>query len=318
LRWPFSYSLTLGTQSSVILLIRQQLIFWGDLSPHAPFNDVLDDTLHKAIQRFQKRHFLTPDGIVGKQTASYLNSAFDRVTNSIVYSLKNMERYVTASTPQAFILINLATYTLYGMEQGRVTHRQPVIIGKALTPTPLQNCNLTALTVNPFWHVPPTLFVREKLQYVRQNPAYLSRAGFIVHNEVGEVIAPENIPWEQLSKHFFPYSIKQRPGPRNAMGKIKFHLDSKEDIYLHDTPGTHLFKPVSRAFSSGCVRLGKPLDLAKWAFKNYNLAPLYGQKRDDATHLTRAQSLPVHFVYIPAWIQNGTVYVSDDPYRKVG
>lgn len=310
----------MGDQSSAIPLIRQQLIFWGDLSPHAPLSNVLDDTLYKAIRRFQKRHFLTPDGIVGKQTAFYLNNAFTRTLQSIAYSLKSLEGYVNAPEAQGFILINMATYTLYGIEQGAITHRQPVIIGKVRTPTPLQNCNLTALTFNPFWHVPPTLFVREKLKHVRQNPAYLSRAGFVVHNEAGEVIAPEHIAWEHLSPQAFPYIIKQRPGPHNAMGKVKFHLDNKEAIYLHDTPDKALFKQVSRAFSSGCIRLGKPLDLARWAFKGYDLTPLYGHNLKDASQptLTRENPLPVYFAYMPAWIQQGKVYVSDDPYHKVG
>lgn len=213
-----------------------------------------------------------------------------------------------ADLPEHALLINLATYRLFGVYQGNILHQQKVVIGKPKTPTPLLSCQMDSITFRPSWGVPPSIFLNSLRNKVLRNPDYLTSHGYTVRDRYGIPVDPAYVAWDNLSTRYFPYQISQQPGANNSLGNIRFHLDNPNNIQLHDTPRKDLFQKNSRAFSSGCVRLEKADQLAEWL----------GLPFDDdvpSQHITFEKKLPVIMTYITLWFDGDTLLVSDDPYQ---
>jgi murein L,D-transpeptidase YcbB/YkuD len=261
---------------------------------------------------------MEPTGIIDSSTAEALNNAMERVITYITFSLRQIKNLEEHLEDEHFILVNLPTYELFGISKGAITHQQKVVIGRPHTPTPLTNCHLRKVSLNPSWNVPVSIFLRDTLGKIRKNPNFLEQRGFRVVNSYGDVISPYAVNWESFSRSYFPYNVKQLPGKNNAMGKIKFSLTSRNAIYLHGTPETSLFERTRRAYSSGCVRLSSPAELAKWIFPGHIGRSIYKRlalKGPQA--LNPQQKTPVLFSYIPLWFKDGSIMLSDDPYKKV-
>lgn len=245
------------------------------------------------------------DGKEGPQT----QRALSRTTKQWLQLIEsNIQRISTIEAMEHGILINIATYSLYALYQGDISHQQKVVVGGVRTPTPLLKCAMDSITLHPSWGVPPSIFLRTLRNKVRDNPDYLNDHQYIVRNRDGNIVNPSHVNWDVLTPQYFPYSICQKPGPANSLGTIRFHLDNPENIHLHDTLRKDLFAKNTRAFSSGCVRLEKPGALAEWL----------GLPYDDKTppqHVSFKQTLPVVFAYITLWFEGDTLYVSDDPYH---
>jgi murein L,D-transpeptidase YcbB/YkuD len=293
-------------------------MFWGDLPHDEPFSDAFDFPLKEAIISFQKRHFMEPTGVIDSPTAEALNNAMERAITYTKFSLRQIRQLEEYLEDKHFILVNLPTYELFGISGGAITHQQKVVIGRPQTPTPLMNCHLAKVSLNPSWNVPVSIFLRDTMRKIRKNPNFLQQRGFRVINHYGDIVSPYAVNWESFSQSYFPYNVQQLPGRNNAMGKIKFSLTSRNAIYLHGTPETSLFERTRRAYSSGCVRLSSPAELARWIVPGhigrsiYKRLALKGQQT-----LTPQKKTPVVFSYIPIWFKDGGIMLSDDPYKKV-
>lgn len=220
----------------------------------------------------------------------------------------NIRRLSELELPEHGLLINLATYTLYGIYHDHIQHQQKVIIGKPRSPTPLLSCQMDAITFRPAWGVPPKIFLNTIRGRVMGNPEYLERNGFVVCDRDGSPVDPAYIAWDSLSPRYFPYQIRQQPGANNSLGHIRFHLNNKDNIHLHDTPKKNLFQKDARAFSAGCVRLEKADKLAEWL----------GFPFEDDTpgqHITFEKAVPVVMAYVTLWFDGDTLFVSD-PYKR--
>ena len=180
----------------------------------------------------------------------------------------NMERWrwLPRELGTRYLLINIANFTLEVVDQDQPVLTMRTIVGRPDRPTPILQSALSQVVLSPYWHVPQRIALQDKLPVIRKDPHYLARHGFqVVRGR--HVIDPTTIAWAQLTRTHFPYRLRQRPGATNALGRIKFLLPNPFDVYLHDTPARALFHAPVRTFSSGCIRLEKPLELAAYLLR---------------------------------------------------
>ena len=136
-------------------------------------------------------------------------------------------------------------------------------VGRPLRQTPSFRAEMTYLVFNPTWTVPPTILAQDYLPFLKQDPGYIQRKGLKVIDRAGRAVEPGQIDWSRYSASYSPYLLRQDPGPRNALGRVKFIFPNDHAVFLHDTPNQKLFDRTERAFSSGCIRVENALDLAR-------------------------------------------------------
>jgi murein L,D-transpeptidase YcbB/YkuD len=313
-----------GDRSERVLALRHRLQDSGDISPEGVSDStVLDEPLAQAVRRFQGRHGLDVDGVVGPATLQALNvSAGDRVREIEV----NLERWrwLPQSLGHRYILVNIADFHLDVIEDGRHVMEMRVVVGRGYRRTPVFSGNITYLVLCPYWQVPPNIAVQDKLPLIRKDPEYLSKQHMVVFRGWGgdaQVIDPATIDWSNVSAKNLAYRFRQDPGPWNALGRVKFMFPNKFNVYLHDTPSQELFQKTSRAFSSGCIRLEKPVELAEYLLQD---DPMWTRERllDAVAQWTEQtvqlpQPIPVHLLYWTAWVDSeNVVHFRSDLYGR--
>jgi murein L,D-transpeptidase YcbB/YkuD len=177
----------------------------------------------------------------------------------------NLERLRWASQylPQNYLLVDIAGFRVKHFQDGRNTWTTRAVVGTPYRRTPVFRSIMTYLVLNPSWTVPPTILKEDLLPKLRQDRTILQEKRLTVINNTGEKIDPESIDWSSTTIKNFKYHLRQLPGPNNALGRIKFMFPNNYSVYLHDTPSKNLFEASQRAFSSGCIRIEDPLQLAE-------------------------------------------------------
>jgi murein L,D-transpeptidase YcbB/YkuD len=218
-------------------------------------------------------------------------------------------RWMPENLGQQHLIVNIAGFELRRMNAGRVEERMAVVVGKPYHRTPVFSNRIRYIEFNPYWNVPPGILRREELPRLRRNPASLARRGFELVQS-NRVIDPRSIDWSRYGTGRFPFSLRQRPGPRNALGRVKFMFPNPHNVYLHDTPARSLFSRNVRAFSHGCIRLARPLELADQVLRVGGV-PGWDRNRINRvvasakrTVVNLHQPLPVHITYLTAWVDN--------------
>ncbi len=327
-RWTcIKHAFKLGEEDPVLAVVKKQLAEYScfAFSCDDPkegvkeFTPNFDEKLMNAVKQFQRYHVLDDDGVIGPRTCKALNLSPKERLKKIELNIKRWEQ-LEPSLKGRYVLVNIPTYNLYAMEDSKVVLSQPVIVGSKSRQTPLFTTNMVSVVLNPSWGVPVKIFVEDKLRKVLNNPEYLDEHHYTVTDRDGQLIPSSMVDWSHVSRHYFPYTIRQLPGKYNALGNIKFILDNKDSIYMHGTPQVTLFNRAARAFSSGCVRLAAPRELAAWALEGtgYNSVNKIDEKIKGEQTITVSLSkhIPVHFVYITVWVDGeGKAVFSDDPYR---
>lgn len=323
---PEGTKLIPGDRSSIVPLLRTRLIRSGDYTPcDLNDQDLYDTQLVDAVKRFQQRHGLLTDGVLGKGTLSALNiSATDRV-HQIEVNLERW-RWLPRDLGEQYILVNIAAFHLYVVEHGMQVLDMKVVVGRPYRRTPVFSGLMTSLVLNPYWNVPRIIATEDYIPQMRNDPDYLSRLGIKVYQgwgaEVRE-IDPQTINWRTASEKNFPYHLRQEPGGLNALGRIKFMFPNPFDVYLHDTPTRELFHKESRPFSSGCIRLEHALELASYLLKGTAWetrgALLYALKQDKTRTIRLPRPYPVHLLYWTAWVDHtGKLNFRPDIYERDG
>ncbi len=290
-------------------------------APQAPYGG----ELAQAVRRFQARLGLTIDGIVGPETVDAMNvTALARVRQIEL----NMERWrwLPADLGPRRLEVNIPAFMLRVVDGGRTVSTMKVVVGKTGAATPAFSDSMTYVVLNPYWNVPESITRHEIAPEAARDPSYLAAHGYevVVGGGDGDVrrIGPRSIDWASVAAGgSFPYRVRQRPGPDNALGRIKFMLPNDYNIYLHDTPSEHLFKNAQRDFSHGCVRVEHPLELAQWVFQDdprwtrQRLASAVASGRRESIALP--QPIPVYLLYWTAWVDgDGTTHFRDDVYGQ--
>ncbi|MGB3555435.1 MAG: L,D-transpeptidase family protein, partial [Jannaschia sp.] len=245
-----------GDDGRAVVALRNRLIRMGYLRRSAVAT--YDSTMEAAVRAFQTDHGLTPDGEAGASTLSAVNVELEDRIAQIVIGLER-QRWMNKALEDRHILVNLAEQHAYVVDHGKVTFDTVVVVGSESPGrrTPEFSHTMTHMVINPTWNVPRSITVNEYLPALRRGGA----RHLEVYSSRGRVNRG-SIDFSRYTARNFPYSLKQPPGPRNALGRVKFMFPNKWNIYLHDTPSKDLFGRDLRTFSHGCVRVGRPFDLA--------------------------------------------------------
>ncbi len=319
---PDGPALKEGDQNERIPFLKQRLVASGDLVAQASQGDLFDPALKEAVQRFQTRHGLSADGVVGAKTLTELNVPISKRIRQLAASLERCQPLPQLLEPR-HILVNIADFTLKLFEDGKPVLSMPVIVGKTYRQTPVFNGRISSLVLNPSWEVPHSIATKDLLPKIKKNPGYLSQLHLRVFQgwKPSAEIDPAAIDWTTLSTSRFPYRLRQDPGPTNALGRVKFLFPNPYDVYLHDTPAQELFQKDSRTFSSGCIRIAKPLDLAVYLLQGTKLNSMDALTAAIAREKTQSVPIPspiaVHIVYMTAWVDSeGIIQFRPDIYNR--
>jgi murein L,D-transpeptidase YcbB/YkuD len=259
---PEGPTLKKGMSDQRVIQLRRRLSVTGDLQDKSLDSDVFDDALEKAVIRFQKRHYLTADGVAGKQTLEAMNVPVEKRIDQIRVNLERA-RWVLHEIKGDFVLADIAGFTVFYVQDGDIFWRSRVQVGKPYRKTPVFKSKIKYLVLNPTWTVPPGILYKDLLPAVKKDPNYLRKKNINVIGQNGKIVNQDSIDWSRYRKGNFPYTLRQEPGPTNALGRIKFIFPNKHFVYLHDTPSKSLFGRTDRAFSSGCIRVQRPFELAE-------------------------------------------------------
>lgn len=320
---PAGPSLREGMRTSRVGVLRKRLHAEGDLQDtHVEDERLFDPTMKFAVDRFQVRHGLKMDGVVGPATRSAMNVPIaDRITQIIL----NMERWrwLPRKLGERYLIVNTAGYDLTAFDQGQARFSMWVVIGKQERQTPEIDGAMHTVVFNPYWTVPTTIVIEDLIPAQLRNPRYLQAKKIRVFANLSKQIEvnPRKIDWSQYTKENFPYVLRQDPGPYNPLGRLKFLFSNKFDVYLHDTPSRQLFDQKQRTFSSGCIRVEDPMQLATFllAFnadwdKSHILAAVdSGQTRE----VKLEKSLPIYLLYLTVWVgSDDSVHFYPDVYGR--
>jgi murein L,D-transpeptidase YcbB/YkuD len=315
-------ALQLGSHDPQVSVLRTRLQAEGFLSHDVVNNDTLfDASLDQAVRSFQQQRGLEEDGVVGPATRATLNIPIDARIQQLALNMERW-RWLPRDLGSPAVIVNTAGFTLEVIETQRPVLSMKIIIGKPYTRTPLFHTQITAVELNPAWHIPTSIATKELLPLIRRNPRYLTKHHIVVVRGWSDAgtIDPTRINWTRLSPRSFPYRLRQEPGPWNALGQIKFHLPSPFSIYLHDTPAQSLFTRAARAFSHGCIRIEKPLDFATYLLRDTTWTREALQEaiaRNERTTIRLTKPVPVYIGYWTAWVApDGTVHFHPDLYGR--
>ena len=220
-----------------------------------------DSDLEAAVKRFQARHGLDADGIVGERTVAAMNVPVEVRIDQIRANLERT-RWVFRDLESRFLIVNIAGFEAYLVEDGKATWRSRVQVGIPYRKTPVFKKKMTYLVLGPTWTVPPTILREDIVPKIKQDPGYLARKDMVLLDRDGKLVDVSDLDMNAVSADNFPYTVRQEPGPKNTLGRIKFMFPNKHFVYLHDTPSQSLFNRAERTTSSGCIRVEKPLSLA--------------------------------------------------------
>lgn len=230
----------------------------------------LDAPMVDALIRFQRRHGLTPDGVIGRETAAALNVPLSWRVRQLALALERL-RWLPELGPGRLVVVNIPMFRLWAFDAipGAPVLSMPVVVGRALdTETPVFVDEMSHVVFRPYWNVPRSITRQEMVPLLTRDPDYLTREGFEVVSGTFDapVVVGLTDDWLRgLANGTF--RLRQRPGPTNALGRIKFVFPNAHDIYLHGTPAQQLFAQSRRDFSHGCIRVENPIDLAEWALR---------------------------------------------------
>ena len=284
---------------------------------------LFDAGLRAAVEAFQARHGLTQDGVVGPRTLAALNVS---LSARIAELRVNMERWrwLPRELGGRHILVNLPGFELTLTREDQEPLRMRVIGGRPDRSTPALRSDVRQLVLNPEWTVPRRIAVEDLLPQLQQDPLALQAKDIRVlirQDQAWSEVDPQQVDWSTHHADDFPYVLRQAPGSGNSLGRIKFHMYNRYQIYLHDTPVRGLFRKPQRAFSSGCIRVEQPLRLAAHLFDGD--ADRVGAwlwrriEQGDTDFLRVRPRVPVYLVYLTAWVDDGgTLQFREDIYQR--
>ena len=237
---PAGESLREGDNDPRVAVLRARLTVTGDFPAGSDTSStVFDEALKTAVMRFQERHELGADGIVGKNSYAAMNVPVETRIDQIRLSLERL-RWVRGERAERFIAVNIAGFQVFYVNDDGIVWISRAMVGKTYRQTPVFRGTLSYMEVNPTWTVPPTILLNDTLPAIKRDPGYLKSKNMSVIDRDGRKVNPATIDWPSYSRGF-PYSIRQEPGPKNALGEIKFIFPNEHFIFLHDTPSRSLF-----------------------------------------------------------------------------
>lgn len=252
-----------GASDPRVPAIRKRLSVTGELAATAATADqTYDADLQAAVKNFQAHHRLTDDGVIGKGTIEAMNVSADARVGQLRVNLERA-RWVVGGLLDSFVLVNLPAFKVYVIRDRKNVWETRAQIGRAARQTPTFRADMKYLVLNPDWTVPPTILAQDVLGGMRKGENTIAKKKLTILDDRGKAVDPSSIDWQNATPRNFRYTLRQPPGPDNALGRVKFIFPNPHSIFLHDTPSRELFAADQRTFSSGCIRVEHPLELVR-------------------------------------------------------
>ena len=318
---PLGGLLQRGMSDARAPLLRQRLAITGDLPGTLDTSStVFDDALEAVVKRFQQRHRLAEDGVVGPDTLAALNAPAAQRIDQLRVNLER-GRWVLRDLPETFVVVNIADFKVYLIRDGVRVWDTLAVVGSDFHKTPVFTAKMTYLVFNPTWTTPRSIALKEMLPKVKRDRTYLQGQSIDVIDRAGNVVDQRRLNWAQYNRNYFPYTLRQRPGANNALGQVKFIFPNPHSVFLHDTPSKELFSKVRRDFSHGCIRVQNPLQFAKALLNDatkWNAATIQEIVASGKTQTVfLSQPIPVLVLYWTAQVDgDGVVSFIPDIYNR--
>ncbi|MFT5392845.1 MAG: murein L,D-transpeptidase YcbB/YkuD [Gammaproteobacteria bacterium] len=308
-----------GVSDPRVPVVRRRLAITGDYTGTLSDNPKYDRATVDAVVGYQSRNGQEPDGVLGKSSISSLNISAQQRVEQIAHNIARWNRMPGLLGPR-YVLVNMAGFELEGVEDGQVQLDMRVVVGTRYHETPIFSDIIRTIEVHPYWNVPASIARNEFVPTYIKSTANAIAQGFEIVRE--GVVAPlDSVDWKTYRGKPLPFRIRQRPGPTNALGEMKFLFPNVHNVYLHDTSARSLFGRTVRTFSHGCVRIENPAALATFltagdpTWTEENIRTALASKRSVTIPL-RAP-MPVHLVYMTAWLdRSGRVQFRPDIYGR--
>lgn len=286
---------TAGDSSQIIVAIKKRLQLTGDLSG-AGTTPVYDDSLQAAVKNFQRRYGISDNGVINKNLVNEMNRPVEERIRQLLVNMERI-RWVPVQPSTDFLLVNIPGFRLHVYEKGNYAWSMNVVVGSEAHNTVIFTSALQYVVFSPYWNVPNSIYKKEVLPAMQRNKNYLAR-----HN------------MEKVGN-----GVRQKPGPNNSLGLVKFLFPNSYHIYLHDTPAKSLFNEDARAFSHGCIRLAQAKKLAEWLLRkdsSWNTQSITkAMNAGREKYVTLKEKVPVFIGYFTAWVdREGKLNFRNDIY----
>lgn len=317
---PSGQSLKLGSKGNAVVALRRRLMVTGDLEEAVGLSPIFDSYVQAGVRRFQARHGIGATGVVAQQTFQALNVPVQERLRQLEVNLVRLRSF-SGNLGNRFITMNIPAAAVETVEAGQVFSHHAAGVGKIDRQSPVMQAKVVEVNFNPFWTVPVSIIRKDLIPKMQADPNYLADNKIRVIDRNGNEVAPSAINWNSMEA--VNYRFRQDPGADvNSLGVVRINIPNPHGVYMHDTPAKGIFGDDFRFVSSGCVRVQNIRDYVAWILKD---AP--GWDRDQIDEAIRSgnridarpvQPVPVYWVYITAWANDGLVQFRDDIYQRDG
>ncbi len=313
-------TMKLGTRNNAVVALRQRLVASGDLDSSAGTSPVFDSYVEAGVKRFQARHGISPTGVVAQQTLAALNVPAQVRARQLEINLVRLRSF-SSNLGHRHVTMNIPGASVETVEGGQVATHHAAGVGKIDRQSPVMQARAVEVNFNPFWTVPASIIRKDLIPKMQADPNYLTENRIRVYNSAGVEVAPRAINWNSLEAT--QYKFRQDPGGDvNSLGFVRINIPNPHGVYMHDTPAKGIFGDDFRFVSSGCVRVQNVRDYVAWLLKD---TP--GWSRDQIDEVIRSgqrvdarltQAVPVYWIYVTAWANDGLIQFRDDIYQRDG
>ena len=321
--WPTvnaTRALRVGVQDDAVRDLRRRLMVSGDLPRNAGESATFDTFLDGALKRFQVRHGMTADGIVGNYTLAALNVPAHVRLGQLETNLVRL-RSMSGYLGDRYVMVNIPAADIEAVQFDRVALRHKAVVGKIDRQTPILSSQIHQIILNPYWTAPKSIIERDIIPLMREDPTYLTRNKIRLFDGQGNEVPPELVDWS--TNEAVALRFRQDPGKINAMSSTKIDFVNPHAVYLHDTPQQSLFGQFMRFESSGCVRVHNVRELTTWILET---TPGWDRRRIEQviasgvnTEIPVEVQVPIYMVYISGWSTGDrVVHFRDDIYDRDG
>lgn len=316
---PGGKSIRIGAKDPRVIELRRRLIVSGDLEQQAGLSNTFDSYVDTALRRFQLRHGLIPDGVMGEGTVSALNIPADVRLRQLETNMIRM-RSMSGFLGDRYVMVNIPAAEIEAVENGRVRSRHTAVVGKIDRQTPILNSKIYELNFNPYWTVPVSIIRKDLIPKMKQDDQYLAKNNIRIFDWSGNEMTWQQIDWN--TEEATQYRFTQDPGSDNSLGSVRINFHNKHQVYLHDTPSKTLFGEDYRFHSSGCVRVQNVRELVTWLLQS--TTPDWDRTRVDSVIRTGEREdvklkgqIPLYLTYVTAWANaDGVVHFREDIYDR--
>lgn len=304
-----------GAEGTLVAELKHRLMMSGDLSPEALPGEVYDEAVVAAVKRFQARHGLSELGTVGRLTLKALNVPVEIRLNQLTATLERLKGN-GFNFAERYVVVNIPGASVEAVENGLVQKRHLAVVGRPDRPSPVLQTSITAVNLNPYWTVPTSIVKADIIPKMRKDPGFLAKSGMRLLGAENREIDPASVNWTTITSPYF--TVRQDPGPLNALGRMRIDMPNAEAVFMHDTPSKSFFRSDIRFNSSGCARVEGVRDLAAWLLEGteWTLPALEaGIETGERKDIRLKKPVPVAWVYMTGWQDaQGLAQFRDDIY----